>query len=442
MAGGQPGCRAGRAASLLGCSRPSGSRSKSAAGSSSSRPTSPSCPATRSGSSAATGPGKTSLFRVLGGESDPAAGRVIRKGGFGYLPQDPRIAGVLDGRTAVDHVLSGRGIDQELERLEKLRIAVEEHPDERNVARFSRAEETFRTNGGYAAESEGAGDGGRARDRRGPGHVADRRAVGRRAAARRAGPDPVRRQRRAAASTSRPTTSTSTPRSGCSGSCARTAARCSSSATTSSCSTRRSRASSTSIARPRTRRASSSSTRAPTPSTSRPAPRTRPRRKKLAARQKKQLARMQAVVDRFGAKATKAAMAHNMEKRIARLEAERVDDPRAAKLLRVRLPTPPTPGRTVVTATGLRKSYGSQHGVRRRGLRPRARRAAARARAQRGRQDEPAAHPRRRDRRRPGRRRVRPQRHRRVLRPGARQPSTRRDAARQPPRRGAGRHRV
>ena len=46
------------------------------------------------------GAGKTSLFRVLGGEAEPAAGRVIRKGAFGYLPQDPRIAGVLDGRTA------------------------------------------------------------------------------------------------------------------------------------------------------------------------------------------------------------------------------------------------------------------------------------------------------------------------------------------------------
>ena len=53
------------------------------------------------------------------------------------------------------------------------------------------------------------------------------------------------------------------------------------------------------------------------------------RQAKLAARQTKELARMQTVVDRFGAKATKAAMAHNMEKRIARLEAERVDAPRA-----------------------------------------------------------------------------------------------------------------
>src|SRR4029077_2029199 len=100
------------------------------------------------------GAGKTSLFRVLGGENEPAAGRVVRKGAFGYLPQDPRIAGVLDGRTAVAHILSGRGIDAELERIEKLRIAMEELPDERNVSRYSRAEELFRTNGGDAADSE------------------------------------------------------------------------------------------------------------------------------------------------------------------------------------------------------------------------------------------------------------------------------------------------
>ena len=87
-------------------------------------------------------------------QSNRPAGKVVRKGGFGYLPQDPRIAGVLDGRTAVTHVLSGRGIDDELMRIEKLRLAMEEQPDERNVARYSRAEETFRIDGGYAAESE------------------------------------------------------------------------------------------------------------------------------------------------------------------------------------------------------------------------------------------------------------------------------------------------
>ena len=111
------------------------------------------------------GAGKTSLFRVLGGEAEPAAGRVVRKGGFGYLPQDPRIAGVLDGRTAVTHVLSGRGIDAELERIEKLRIAMEELPDERNVARYTRAEEVVPHQRRVRRRQRGPGDGRRPRHR-------------------------------------------------------------------------------------------------------------------------------------------------------------------------------------------------------------------------------------------------------------------------------------
>src|SRR5215216_1770588 len=100
------------------------------------------------------GAGKTSLLRVLGGEVAPAAGSIVRKGGFGYLPQDPRIAGVLDGRTATDHVLSGRGLDAEIVRIEKLRIAMEESPNERNVARYTAAHDAFASSGGYAADSE------------------------------------------------------------------------------------------------------------------------------------------------------------------------------------------------------------------------------------------------------------------------------------------------
>ena len=224
------------------------------------------------------GAGKTSLFRVLGGESEPAAGRVIRKGGFGYLPQDPRIAGVLDGRTAVSHILSGRGIDAEMERMEKLRIAMEERPDERNVSRFTRAEEQFRTTGGYGADSEAramaAGLG------IGPDRIesADRGALRRRAAAGRAVAHPVRRQRRAV-----PRRADQPPRRRRQGvadgvPADATAAPCSSSATTSTCSTRRSPASSTSTARTRRPPATSSSTRARTRSTSRRGPPTRPTR--------------------------------------------------------------------------------------------------------------------------------------------------------------------
>ena len=100
------------------------------------------------------GAGKTSLFKVLGGEAEATQGSVVRKGGFGYLPQDPRIGGVHDSRRAITHVLSGREIDDQITRIEKLRIAMEESPSDEAVARYSKAEETFRVNGGYAAESE------------------------------------------------------------------------------------------------------------------------------------------------------------------------------------------------------------------------------------------------------------------------------------------------
>ncbi len=100
------------------------------------------------------GAGKTSLLRVLGGELASVGGHVVRKGAFGYLPQDPRIAGVLDGRTAVSHVLSGRRLDEAAVRLEKLRLAVEEHPTDTNISRYTKAEERYRHDGGYAADSE------------------------------------------------------------------------------------------------------------------------------------------------------------------------------------------------------------------------------------------------------------------------------------------------
>jgi len=100
------------------------------------------------------GAGKTSFFKVLGGETDPTLGKVLRKGGFGYLPQEPRIAGHLEGRSAITHVMSGRGIDEAIERLEKLRIAMEEETSDRNVARYSKAQDEFASSGGYSAESE------------------------------------------------------------------------------------------------------------------------------------------------------------------------------------------------------------------------------------------------------------------------------------------------
>ncbi|MFV0306980.1 MAG: ABC-F family ATP-binding cassette domain-containing protein [Desertimonas sp.] len=303
------------------------------------------------------GAGKTSLLRVIGGENEPFAGRVVRKGGFGYLPQDPRIAGVLDGRTAVQHVLSGRGIDDEIARIEKLRIAMEEHPDERAVERYTRAEEAFRVNGGYAADSEAramaAGLGiGSERIELPIGVLSggERRRV-ELARILFAGSDVLcldeptnhldvdakewlmgfLRQYRGALlviSHDLDLLDEAITRV-------------------------------LHLDRPdemgighlvEYKGTYSQYVEARAADEERMA--------KTAARQAKEIARLQTFVDRFGAKATKAAQAHSIEKRIARLEAGKVDAPRGARTLRVRFPDPPTPGRTVIQASALCKGYG------------------------------------------------------------------------------------
>src|SRR5215207_3773181 len=303
------------------------------------------------------GAGKTSLFRVLGGETEPSAGRVLRKGAFGYLPQDPRINGVRDGRTAVAHILSGRGIDAEMERIEKLRIAMEERPDERNVARYTRAEEHFRTTGGYAADSE-------ARSlAAGLGIGADRIDL------------PVGvlsggERRRVEL--------------------ARILFACSDvlllDETTNHLDVdakewlmgflRSYRGALLVIShdldlldeaitrvlhldRPEERATGTIVEYRGTYSqyvTARAEDEQRLTRQAML--QGKEIARLQRVVDRFGAKATKAAMAHSIEKRIGRLEDDKVQAPKATKAMTVRFPDPPPCGETVVVAEQLCKGYG------------------------------------------------------------------------------------
>jgi ATPase subunit of ABC transporter with duplicated ATPase domains len=303
------------------------------------------------------GAGKTSLFRVLGGAAEPAAGRVLRKGGFGYLPQDPRIAGILDGRTAVSHVLSGRDIDEQLERIEKLRLVMEERPDERNVERYSRAEELFSIGGGYAAESEAramAAGLGITEDRIdlpiGVLSGGERRRV-ELARILFAGSDVLcldeptnhldidakewlmgfLRQYRGALLVishdlelldeaitrvlhlDRPTEDA--------------------------------------VGHVVEYKGTYSQYRAARAEDERLLA-------KKAVLQAREIARMQAFVDRFGAKASKASLAHSMEKRIARLETDRVREQRGDKQLSVRFPDPPSPGQTVVRAHGLGKGYG------------------------------------------------------------------------------------
>jgi ATPase subunit of ABC transporter with duplicated ATPase domains len=303
------------------------------------------------------GAGKTSLFKVLGGAAEPAAGRVVRKGGFGYLPQDPRIEGDHNHRSAIQHVLSGRGIDEELTRIEKLRIAMEESPTEQNVDRYSRAEERFRIDGGYSAESEAralAAGLGIGEDRIelpiGVLSGGERRRV-ELARILFAGSDVLcldeptnhldvdaknwlmgflRQYRGALLVISHDldlldeaitrVLHLDRPGEGSTGHVVEY----------------RGTYSQYVAARAEDER----------------------RQAKLAAEQEREIARMQKFVDRFGAKATKAAQAHSIEKRIARLSAEKVDAPRQTKAITVRFPDPPPCGQTVINASELCKGYG------------------------------------------------------------------------------------
>jgi ATPase subunit of ABC transporter with duplicated ATPase domains len=303
------------------------------------------------------GAGKTSLFRVLGGAAEPAEGKVLRTGGFGYLPQDPKIDGSQEHRSAVQHVLSGRGVDAELERIEKLRAAMEESPSDDNVARYSRAEERFRLEGGYSADSEArslAAGLGIGQDRIelpiGVLSGGERRRV-ELARILFAGSDVLcldeptnhldvdaklwlmgfLRQYRGALLVishdldlldeaitrvlhlDRPAETATGHIVEYKGTYSQYVA-----------------------ARAEDER----------------------RLVKQAAEQEREIARMQKFVDRFGAKATKAAQAHSIEKRIARLEADKVEAPKHTKQITVRFPDPPACGETVIEASQLCKGYG------------------------------------------------------------------------------------
>jgi ATPase subunit of ABC transporter with duplicated ATPase domains len=303
------------------------------------------------------GAGKTSLFKVLGGETEPSAGKVVRKGGFGYLPQDPRIDSALENREAITHVLSGRGIDDQMVRIEKLRIAMEEEPSERNVARYSRAQDEFASSGGYSAESEArsiASGLGLPDDRMElPIKVlsgGERRRV-ELARILFAGSD--------ALLLDEPTNHLDVD------------------AKTWLLQFMRTYRGAMLVISHDLELLDEAITRVihldrpyedsvgtlveykgtyTQYKTSRA--RDEERLAKQATLQGKEIARLQTIVDRFGAKATKAAMAHSKEKQIARLESQRVHVGPADRAIRVRFPDPPSSGITVINTRSLSKGYG------------------------------------------------------------------------------------
>jgi ATPase subunit of ABC transporter with duplicated ATPase domains len=101
------------------------------------------------------GAGKTTLTKTLAGETLPAAGQITRSGDIGYLPQDPR-TGDLDV-LARDRVLSARGLDDLVRKMEKLQVEMSEKPEDASVLeRYGKLEERFTALDGYGAEAEAA----------------------------------------------------------------------------------------------------------------------------------------------------------------------------------------------------------------------------------------------------------------------------------------------
>ena len=103
------------------------------------------------------GAGKTTMLRVLAGETQPAAGTVSRTGHVGYLPQDPRTAD--PDQLVRDRILSARELAEVIARMRtaEQRMASADHETrEKAMRRYARAEAEFQAAGGYAAESEAA----------------------------------------------------------------------------------------------------------------------------------------------------------------------------------------------------------------------------------------------------------------------------------------------
>ncbi len=303
------------------------------------------------------GAGKTTLLRVLGGVNAPTAGSVRHRGDLGYLPQDPRIGGAADARTAVGHVLSGRGFDEAMVELEKLRLALEEDPSERAVARYSRAEDQFGAAGGYAADAEAR------RIAAGLGLGADRLDLPlgvlsggerRRVELARilfAGSD--------ALLLDEPTNHLDIDAKtwlmgflrGYRGALLVISHDLELLDEAITRVLHLDRSDEEDVGQVVEYRGTYSQYQ-------RSRERDEQRAAKVAAATTKEIDRLQRLVDRFGAKASKASMAHSVEKRIGRLEAGRVHAPTAARRATVRFPEPPRCGATVLTVEGLTKGYG------------------------------------------------------------------------------------
>jgi ATPase subunit of ABC transporter with duplicated ATPase domains len=103
------------------------------------------------------GAGKSTLLSVLllyTPEHLRVTGQVQHQGRVAHLPQEPVPGGLGVEPIGLSHVLSARGIDQLDAAMQAARHALAADPTEETIERFTALEEAFREAGGYEAESE------------------------------------------------------------------------------------------------------------------------------------------------------------------------------------------------------------------------------------------------------------------------------------------------
>lgn len=103
------------------------------------------------------GAGKTTLTKTLSGELQPAEGSITVKGELGFLPQDPRTGD--PEMLARTRILDARGLGQiSLGMAEATELMGDPNPEvaEKAMKRYGNLTDRFQALGGYAAEAEAA----------------------------------------------------------------------------------------------------------------------------------------------------------------------------------------------------------------------------------------------------------------------------------------------
>ncbi|KQO93810.1 ABC-F family ATP-binding cassette domain-containing protein [Leifsonia sp. Leaf264] len=103
------------------------------------------------------GAGKTTLTKTLAGETLPTGGRIDRSGEIGYLPQDPRSGDPEE--LARTRILNARGLGSLVQGMHEATLAMaSDDPavSEAGMKKYGTLTDQFQALGGYAAEAEAA----------------------------------------------------------------------------------------------------------------------------------------------------------------------------------------------------------------------------------------------------------------------------------------------